>query len=242
MLAAGALVATLTLAPTPKISDVWQSSLDDVSFLAKVESVNKRELAKIKNDVALTYKVDSIRVQAKEPFRLRLDSTIKVAESDSRKGVVIFNGSKTRQQLFGLPTLRDDFARKPGRRQTIFDFGLVTPSLFNGFFEAKFVRVDRKTGDYVFDVTYATRLDDDTRHRIWVDPAKKYVTRREWYSQMGNRPLLAVFTWESPVKVGGVWIPTRVVARNPEGKVAGTMRFTDIRVNTGLPESLFAVN
>lgn len=236
---AGALAAVMTTSAAPTIRDVWVPGLKDLSFTAKVESVNRRELAKIRNDVALSYRVDSIKVWAKEPFRLRLESTVKVPDGDPAKGLVVFNGSRTLQRIAGLPALRDDFAMKPGRRQTIFDFGLVTPALFDGFFTAKFVRTDRRNGAHVFDVTYIPRLDDTTRHRVWIDPEKKFVIRREWYSQLGDNPLLAVFQWDQPKKFGSVWIPTRVTAINAEGKTAGSMRFTDVKVNSGLPESLF---
>jgi outer membrane lipoprotein-sorting protein len=101
------------------------------------------------------------------------------------------------------------------------------------------VRTDRATGDLVFDVTYQNRQHDTSRHRIWVDKDRKIVKKREWYGQDGRQ--MATFSYENPQRVGGVWFPTRQVVRNMDDRVAGVSEFENIRVNTGLADSLFSV-
>ncbi|MFX4918095.1 hypothetical protein ABTB83_19165, partial [Acinetobacter baumannii] len=91
---------------------------------------------------------------------------------------------------------KENLAKSPGKRQTWLDFGIVTPALFSGLFDAKFVRNDRETGAVVFDLTYPASLDDSSRQRVFIDPVKKVVHRREWYGQDGK--LKAIFTYESP--------------------------------------------
>lgn len=117
------------------------------------------------------------------------------------------------------------------------DFGVLTKSLFTDLFEAKFVRKDRATADVVFDLTFPAKLDDTSRHRVWIDPEKKIVTKREWYGQRGNQR--ATFLYESPVLVDGVWFPTKVTVKNVENKVAGISRYEAFKINTGLEDSLF---
>ena len=117
---------------------------------------------------------------------------------------------------------------------------MLTPSLFDNLFNAKFVRLDRATNDVVFDVTYPAALDDTSRHRIWVDPQKKYVTKREWYSQKGRQ--LATFFYNEPSNVGGVWVPTKMQVKNVDGVLAGETFYTGLKVNQGLQDSLFSVN
>jgi outer membrane lipoprotein-sorting protein len=231
--------ALLGLVPTiePSIQDFVQAKLKDTTFTTQAVTANQRELAKINKDFANSYRFKTVLVRIKEPFRMRLESTV-----DDTEIYFVINGPirTIRIPRAGF-SQKLDLAKKPGQRQTVLEFGLITPALFDGtLFYADFVREDRATGLPVFDVFYAKNLDDTTRQRIWVDPQKKIVTRREWYSQIDNR-LMAVFTYEDPQQVDGVWFPTRAVVRNADNKVAGVTRYTNIKVNTGLPDSLFVV-
>jgi len=221
----------------PSIEDFVQTKLKDATFTTQAVTANQRELAKINKDFANSYRFKTVLVRIKEPFRMRLESTV-----DDTDIYFVVNGPI---RLIRIPranfSQKLDVGKKPGQRQTVLEFGLLTPALFDGsLFYAEFVRQDRATGLPVFDVFYAKNLDDSTRQRIWVDPNKKIVTRREWYSQIDNR-LMAVFSYEDPLQVDGIWFPTRAVVRNAENKVAGVTRYTNIKVNTGLADSLFTV-
>ncbi len=219
------------------IKDVWQAGLRDASFTAQVSTGNQRELAKINKDFANSYRFKSSTVKMKEPFKLRLESKV-----EDQNILFIVNGTT---RLVRVPqanvNIHENLAKSPGKRQTALDFGMITPGLFNELFTSKFVRNDRATGDVVFDLTYIPKLDDTTRHRVWVDPQKKFVTKREWYSQIDGR-LLATFTYENPKQSGGVWFPTRVTVRNADNKVAGVTDYTNLVVNGGLDDSLFKTN
>lgn len=218
------------------ISEVVQSNLQDATFVATVVRGDQTELAKINKDFGQSYRFRYTKVYMKEAFRLRLETKV-----DDMDIFYIMNGTK---QMYKVPKARinqkNDLSDSPGRRQSAFDFGLLTPSLFKSLFNAKFVRVDRATSAYVFDVTYKPELHDTTRSRIWVDPDKKYVMKREWYNQVGD--LRAVFTYEDPKEANGVWFPTRFTARNTDNKVAGVTQYESLKANTGLPDSLFTMN
>jgi outer membrane lipoprotein-sorting protein len=229
-------IASLTLAaaPAPSILDYVQRNLRDATFLAsKVKGVQK-ELAKINNDFGTSYKFDRIRFQYKEPLMLRLE-----AELDDTRALYIINGEI---QMFKVPRLRvnskQDLSKSPGRRQTPLDFGVLTPSLFTSLFNATFVRMDRATGDAVFDLTYQYK-DDTSRHRIWVDREKGIVNRREWYNQPGRQ--LATFFYEKPQQVSGVWLPTQMTVKNTDDVVAGITKYEAVKVNTGLDDDLFSL-
>lgn len=135
--------------------------------------------------------------------------------------------------------MRENLAGGPGKRQTWLDFGLLTRSLLEDLFDAKFVRLDRATQDWVFDLTYSSDFRDTSRHRIWVDRDKKYITKREWYNQKGKQ--LATFYYEEPKEIDGIWVPTKVTVKNVDNVVAGVTEYSKIRVNAGLSESLFDV-
>lgn len=237
VMVSGVVALVLGQSSTVRIQDLVQPALRDASWRARVERSAQRELQKINRDFANSYRFSFTDVQMKEPFMLRLESTV-----DDQSILYILNGPI---RMFRIPRAginrRENLARAPGKRQTPLDFGLLTPSLFDNFFTARFVRNDRATGNVVFDVTYVPSLGDTTRHRIWVDRTRRIVTKREWYSQNGGF-LVATFYYEEPRSFSGIWIPTRLRVHNADDKFAGSTRYENIRVNTGLSDSIFRVN
>ncbi len=231
-----AIVAGAALGQTVGIDDVWQSGLKDASFRMKVDKASQKELQKINKDFAMSYRFDYTDVDMKEPFMLRLESVV-----DQERLLYIVNGPT---RLIKIPRAkinkREDLSKSPGKRQTIFDFGIIAPSIFNNYMQAKFVRVDRATSDAVFDVTYVPALKDGTRHRIWVDREKKVVTKREWYNQKGGF-LQATFNYSKPQKFGTLWMNTRMDVYNADGKFAGGTDFVGMKVNQNLAATMFAV-
>ena len=217
------------------ISEVCQSNLRDATFVATVVRGDQNELAKINKDFGASYRFKYTKVFMREPYALRLETKV-----DDMDIYYIINGSK---QMYKVPKARinqrNDLSSSPGRRQSVFDFGLLTPSLFTSLYSAKFVRVDRATSDYVFDIHYKDP-HDTTRSRIWVDPNKKFITKREWYNQVGE--LRAIFTYDNPKQADGVWFPTRFTARNTENRVAGVTQYESLKANVGLSDNLFTMN
>jgi outer membrane lipoprotein-sorting protein len=232
-----AFVAVAALAAlgqgSQNVGDYVQRGLQDATFVAHIKSANRKELAKINKDYGKSYEFEKTVFKLKEPFKLRAEGEI-----NDTTVTYIVNGSSL---LIKVPRVglnqRQDLSKSPGRRQTALDFGVLTPALFDNFFQAQFVRFDRATNDVVFDITYVPRLDDTTRFRVWVDPAKKYITKREWYGQ--NRSQKATFYYTDPVQTNGVWMPTKLSVRNNDNKVAAETVYDSIKVNTGLSDSLF---
>ena len=232
-----ALIAIASIGfQSQSIDSYVQKNFDDASFTARVKFANQKELAKINDDFGKSYRVPYSEFKVKEPFMLRVETKV-----DDTQVLYIINGTK---QIIRIPRIkvnsRQDLSKSPGRRQTLLDFGILTPSLFTGLFDAKFVRMDRATGNAVFDITYPARLDDTSRHRVWIDPQKKCVTKREWFGQSGRQ--MATFYYNDPENVGGVWIPTKVQVKNVDGVLAGETYYSGLKVNSGLSDSLFSVN
>lgn len=234
-LTAALALATLTQS-NPSIQTYALEALKDVSFTQRIVSGNQRELRKINQDFANSYRFTSAKVWMKEPFMLRMESNV-----DDTQIFFLVNGTR---KLVRIPrsriNIKDDVSMSPGKRQTAFDFGLMPPSLFRDLFQASFVRMDRATGDAVFDVTYVPRLKDKTRHRVWLDPERKALTKREWYGQDGG--LMATFVLEDFVRLEGMWLPGKVTVRNADNAVAGVTRYESVKVNQGLAASLFEID
>ncbi len=220
------------LVADPQIQDYVQPGLKDATFTAKVVRSDQRELRKINEDFGRSYRFNSTKIMVKEPFKLRIETTI-----EDSKVTYVLNGVKQEYRAKGLSVPVQNLSHAPGRRQTMLDFGILTPSLFESLFNAKYLRVDRASGDLVFDVTYKNFDDDVSRHRIWVDRKKGIVNKREWYNQAGRQ--IATFYYENSMNVDGVWLPTRLTVKNVEDRLAGVTTYEDIKVNTGLSNSLF---
>lgn len=232
-----ALMAAAVPAAEPKITDYCQAKLSDLSFTARVVSAKQAELKKINEDFSMSYRFKYSNVWLKEPLMLRMETVV-----DDTKVFYIVNGTK---RLVTVPRTglrqREDLSKAPGKRQTPLDFGILTPSLFRGFFTAKYVRTETRgdlKGCLVFDMTYVPGLDDTTRHRVWVDAEKGVTPKREWYSQNGGY-LVATMFYSDVKAIGGVFIPQKVTVNNAEGKFAGSTAYQGVKVNTGLESTLF---
>jgi outer membrane lipoprotein-sorting protein len=46
---------------------------------------------------------------------------------------------------------------------------------------------------------------------------------------------------KQPTQVAGVWVPTRIEVYNGEGRLAAVTQYKQVKVNTGLSESLFRI-
>jgi outer membrane lipoprotein-sorting protein len=228
------LTAVLAAGQATSIDRYIEPQLHDASFTVRVIRANQSELEKINKDFGQSFRFETTDIRVKEPFKLRIDAKV-----EDTHILYTLNGTHLMFHV-GQIRRREDLSRAPGRRQTMLDFGLLTPSLFENFFDAKFVRMDRATGDAVFDVTYIKSLDDSARYRIWVDPAKHLITKREWYNLYGTQ--IATFLYENPKEVGGVWLATKVEVKNMDNVVAGITTYEAIKVNTGLNDSMFNTN
>jgi len=235
MIHIGALISCVSAFTTPTPQDIISPQLKDITFRATFVKANHEELKKINKDFAEFYRFGFTDVWAEEPFKLRVWTKVKDTEI-----YYIVNGT---DRVYKIPRLkmtkRENLAKAPGKRQTVLEFGIVTKTLITDLFDAKFVRIDRATEHYVFDLTYQSRFPDKSRQRIWVDPDKRYVSKREWYNQKGDQK--ATFFYEEPKQFNGVWFPTKQTVRNTDNKVAGVTEYSGVKVNTGLVNTLFEI-
>lgn len=226
------LTAMTGFVQVPSI-DSYTQPIKDISFTMDTKSGNQAELRKISKDFGEAYRFDHMTFKIKDSFQIRgetkvEDTSILMIMSD---GIRVFRAP--RQNL----NIKKDVKNHPGQRQTIFEFGLVTPQLFDGFMVSKFVRNDRGTGDVVFDMNFNPKFGDTTRYRVWIDPARKFTTKKEWYGQDGN--LKATFYFTNPEKVGSFYVPTLATVKNAEGNTAGALNYSHFAINIGLADSLF---
>ncbi|MDR3687856.1 MAG: outer membrane lipoprotein-sorting protein [Fimbriimonas sp.] len=214
------------------IDVVLPQGLKDITLIARVVSGDQHELRKINKDFGLSYQFKESKISIKLPMKFRAETKIEDSNIlyviDGDELLTSFAGLRSHQNLKG----------KPGRRQSGVEIGLLTPDLFEGYLTAKYVREASTDKVPVFDLSYVASDGDKTRNRVWVDGDHRYVTRREWFNREGKH--VASFTYSAPINVSGVWVPTHMEVSNGEGKLAGVTDYVDIKVNTGLSDSIFA--
>jgi hypothetical protein len=227
-------LATVALsgAQGANIDNYVQADLKDATLVAEVVKGDQKELQKINKDFGQSYRFSSSTFYFKEPLQMRAEAHV-----EDTNVVYIINGPIQRIKLAGINS-RQDLSKAPGRRQSLMDIGILTPSLMASLLDAKFIRMDRETGDAVFDLTYKAEMDDSSRNRVWIDKTKKYVTKREWFNQWKRQ--LATFYYLNPKEFNGVWLPTRMEVKNVDNITAGVTKYDLIKVNTGLLDSLFS--
>jgi outer membrane lipoprotein-sorting protein len=224
----------LLASATPKFEDIVQSSLKDLSLTAKVSKANFGELRKISRDFATAYNFTSMTLKYKQPSKMRMDGTYQSAHIS-----YVLVGAK---KVINIPAVKqritEDTKESPGKRQSMLDFGIIDKGVTE-FMKGKYVRTDRESNEWVFDLTYVYN-DDTSRHRVWVDPTTKVITKREWYGQEGR--LKATFFYRDVKSYSGVYVPTTVEVQNVEGKSAGTTSYSNIKANSGtIPDSTFQI-
>lgn len=215
------------------ISDYLPSNLKDVSFENVLVKSNLKEASKINRDYNRQLAFAQGSIQAKEPFKLRVSAKI-----EDTKGLMVMNGAygSIKISSLGLST-KIDSSRDPGRRTNLMDMGILTPAIATKFYNAKFVRFDRETGNPVFDLTFPKELDYTVRSRVWLDKAKKCMVKREQYGMEGE--FKATYFYAGISEFGGVHLPTKLTAMNAENKLAAEFQLKSFAVNTNLSEDLF---
>lgn len=224
------VLAGFTQAPS---IDQYTQPIKDITFSMDVRTGNQPELRKISKDFGEAYRFNHVDFKIKSSFEVRGDTKV----DDTSIVMILHDGVRVFRAPRQNINIKKDVSDRPGQRQTIFEFGIVTPDLFDSFMDAKFVRNDRATGDAVFDLTFNKKFGDTTRYRVWIDEDKKFTSKKEWYGQDGD--LKATFQFTDPVKVGSMWVPTIATVKNSEGKVAGQLKYSRFKINTGIPDSVF---
>jgi outer membrane lipoprotein-sorting protein len=229
-----ATTATASAVPTD-ISAYICKKLDDFAATGVVVKSNQRELEKVSRDFGFLYRFSKVLMRYKEPNKVRIEGSV-----EGTKGVYILNGSI---QIVSVPKIRlstrRDFGKSPGKRKSLVDMGLIS-EYYLTYANFRFVREGTVDGTQVavFDITYKDRDEDTSHHLVYIDPTTKVIRKRDAYRQDGT--LQAVYYYRDVVEVAsGIWFPTRIEVQNTDRKIAGVTRYENIKVNTGLPDSIF---
>jgi hypothetical protein len=212
-----------------------QPALKDLTAGVRVLSHNSRELRKIGKSFEEGYKLERQEISCKEPGMVRYQG---------KKGLLtlryITNGNR---RLSEVSTFRirknEDISKEPNKGETIADLGVITPAWVDRV-ESKWLRTEERGGKRVEVFQYWYKEDPRYLHTIVVDPTTKTIIETTAHHRSRKKPgFKKRFVYSEVTRINGVNLPQRVGVYNGENKLAAELRYEGIRVNTGLPDTLF---
>ncbi|MCX8053678.1 MAG: hypothetical protein N3B12_07700 [Armatimonadetes bacterium] len=204
----------------------------DISMVGTVTYKNRKAIAKIESNYARLYEFKSANIYFKDPDKLRMDGKLGMVRFE-----YIVNGWS---KIVRAPTIRlvkrEDFTGDPAKLQDAFDLGIITPALWRNR-RIEVIEDPEATSNSEIKV----RLHwpkGDMMLLAWLDSKDLFLKRFEKRTGDGKLQFRAIYL--NPKKVGGlIWMPTTVEIYTSDGEKAGASEYTDIKVNTGLSDSLF---
>jgi outer membrane murein-binding lipoprotein Lpp len=209
----------------------YASTVADIHVKTSVLSRNMDALRQISNEFAQSYRFAASEVFYKEPNKLKLVSRAGLIDVTYK-----INGN-TKTVKAGLIHKTIDITHSPGQRQGAMSVGLLTPSwlsLVNSVAKGN-AKVNGQT-TVKFEAHYIEE-PRGTYYTFFIDPVRKYIVRQEQYH--GDGKLKMTIHFSDPVKINGVWVPTKTVVVNAQGQQGAETRISIVSVNSGLSDKQF---
>jgi outer membrane lipoprotein-sorting protein len=204
----------------------------DLTMVGTVVYKNRKALAKIESAYSMLYDFKCAGIFFKYPDKLRMEGKLGMVSFE-----YIVNGST---KIVRAPSVRinkkKDYSDDPAKTQDALDIGLITPSLWQ---RRKVELVNDPDATANGELKLRLRWPKgDTIHHVWIDAQDLYLKRFEKRDAQGRLQIKVVYS--DPKRFDGViWVPTRVEVFGPDGEKAGVSEVSDVKVNIGLPDSLF---
>ncbi len=208
------------------------SGFKDATVTCKVLSTNRNELQKIGKDFSKSYEFKNTTVWYKAPDKMKVEGNLGMVK------VCMIMSDK--YKCISVPSLhlskREDISDDPHKRQTDFDMGIITESLWLDYIVTD-TEIE-KSGDK--EIAKITFIRDNSREKklvAWVDVDSLKLLKVDKYESNGALKSRLIFSGH--VKYGSIWVPGRVDVYSPSGKLAASSGYEGIKVNTGLSDSMF---
>lgn len=231
------LVLAATVIATPAGADVRGKieqatrGLKDLTITGKVTYCNMDALRKIGQDFQRSYEIKSTTVQYKSPDKFKISGKLGMIS-----GYIVINGdSKVTHFIFSQ---RENIKDKPHKRQADFDMGVVSESIWRDYVVTS-AETDKIAGEPMFRISMVRSNARDKKIICWVDAENIRLVKVEKFEDDGT--LKSKFVYSGHKKVDCVWVPTRVDIYNGDGEHAATSTYDNIKVNTGIPDSVFKI-
>ena len=233
---AGCLLTAGVACGEEALGDFARTDLHDFTASTVIVQKNGPELDKIGRSFAQGYRVRESLIRYKEPQKLRVD-----AKAGFLSIRYVINGSRKATQVPGLHISKvKNIAGRPGEAQGMLDSGIVTPSFLANAVTSRFIGLEELEGRKVPVFEFWYTADKLSRHhQLWIDPEKRLILRHDVDDRHGH-PWVS-YVLKQPLRLAGIWVPTRLEVYGADGRLAAVTRYSSVKVNTGLPDSLFRI-
>ena len=204
----------------------------DITLTAKVIHGNQKELAKIGKDFARSYEVETTAIKYKAPDKMRVAGKLGMVGF-----AVVRNGF---WKAYIVPALhinkKTDCTKEPHQLQGDLDVGIVTEQLWRDFV-IQDAHVEKSSNGDLYKITFIRWNSKEKQLTCWVEAKGCKLLKLDKYESDGSMKCRYIFSKHK--EVGGVWVPLRVDVYNEDNKLAGTTEYSNIKVNSGIPDSEF---
>lgn len=210
-----------------------EAGLRDFRTDMVITQANRKTISGMGEGYSDIMKLEKAVISYKKPDKIRWDGYavgVKVA--------YIQNGY-TKLILASMIRHKENVKDAPGKRQDTLDLGFLSSRLWT---DNTFSLVDTDKNGVV-----KLKLDpkfggNDKRHDlIWVDPRTLRVLKREKYRGSGEMRIRMDYS-EFTQLSNGLPIATRSTMFDRNGGLLGTVKYKDLKINPGLPDSLFSLS
>jgi len=207
-------------------------TFQDLTMVAAVTYKDKKALSKVEPTFARLYDFSSATISLRMPDKLRMESKLGMVRVE-----YIINGPR---KIVRIPALKvnkvGDYPNDPAKLQDAFDVGLVTSDMWRN---RQIEIVDDAEAAISGEIKLRLRWAKGTIvYYAWLDAKDLWLKRFE--KRDGEGKLLLHILYSDPQRAGNViWIPCKAEMYNSDGEKAGASEYRDIKVNTGLADSLF---
>lgn len=235
----GSFVASQCAAAVPTTEAQLRTAIEaasknliDLSATLTVKEKNKEAIVKVDEGYARMYEFQTANIQIKIPDKIRIESKLGMVKME----YIIAGGKK----IFRAPKIKmnrsDDYSHAPAKLQRPLDFGIVTPLMWDSRKVEVVDDADALANNEI--KVKLTWLVGDRINYAWIDADHFWLKRFE--KRDGEDNLISRVEFSKPQKIDDViWMPTVIELFAPDGDKAGETEYTDIKVNSGLPDSIF---
>jgi outer membrane lipoprotein-sorting protein len=206
----------------------------DITLTCKVLYANQAELKKIGKDFGKSYEFKSTNVYFKKPDKMKIEGKLGMLGAK-----IIINGNRKATIIPGLHiSKKENIADEPHKKQTDLDLGIISDSLWRDYIILKVER-EKTTTRNIYRVTFVRPNSREKRLVAWLDSSGFKLLKLEKYESDGTLKVRYIYSHHIFVDKL-IWIPCRIDVYSPDGKLAGTTVYENIKVNTNIPDSEFA--
>ena len=216
-------------------SEVTQATrgFKDISLGCKVVHADMAELKRIGKDFSKGFEVKNTTAWYKAPRMMRIDGKLGMINI-----VLIMNGDEKGVRVPALHiTKKENIKSKPDRRQTDFDLGIISESLWQDYVITD-IATEKSSDGVVRRVTIFHDNDRDRKIVFWIDADTYKLMKVERYKWRGPVEARYIYSKHSLMD-GAIWVPGRVDVYSPGGKLAATTVYEKVKVNTNISDSVF---